>query len=106
MRIQVNTTCNFKCFFCHMEGTGVHSEFMSPEEIEKVVETAHRWGVNKIKLTGGEPTLRRDIIEIIQRIRKHITGNISMTTNGIMLSRIANELKEADKNIRWKGKGT
>ena len=95
MRIQVNTTCNFKCFFCHMEGTGVHSEFMSPEEIEKVVETAHRWGVNKIKLTGGEPTLRRDIIEIIQRIRKHITGNISMTTNGIMLSRIANELKEA-----------
>ena len=95
MRIQVNTTCNFKCFFCHMEGTGVHSEFMSPEEIEKVVETAHRWGVNKIKLTGGEPTLRHDIIEIIQRIRKHITGNISMTTNGIMLSRIANELKEA-----------
>lgn len=95
MRIQVNTTCNFKCFFCHMEGTGIHSEFMSPEEIERVVETAHRWGVNKIKLTGGEPTLRRDIIEIIQRIRKHITGNISMTTNGIMLSKIAGELKGA-----------
>lgn len=95
MRIQVNTTCNFKCFFCHMEGTGVHSEFMTAEEIEKIVMTAHRWGVNKIKFTGGEPTLRRDIVEIIRRTRKHITGNISMTTNGIMLEKIASELKEA-----------
>lgn len=95
LRIQVNTTCNFKCFFCHMEGTGVHSESLTSSEIEKIVETAHRWGVNKIKFTGGEPTLKPDIVEIVRRTRKHITGNISMTTNGIMLTKLARPLKEA-----------
>ncbi len=95
LRIQVNTVCNFGCFFCHMEGTGVHSETMTPEEIERIVMTARRWGVNKIKFTGGEPTLRPDIIDIIKRTRKHISGNISMTTNGIMLKRMSRELKEA-----------
>lgn len=95
MRIQVNTTCNFGCFFCHMEGTGVHSESMSADEIERVVKVAARWGVNKIKFTGGEPTLRRDILDIVRMTRKYISGNISMTTNGIMLPKIARELKEA-----------
>lgn len=95
MRIQVNTTCNFKCFFCHMEGTGIHSESMSADEIEKIIATAHRWGVNKIKFTGGEPTLRRDIVDIVSRARKHVSGNISMTTNGIMLPKLAPDLKNA-----------
>ena len=95
MRIQVNTTCNFGCFFCHMEGTGIHSESLSADEIEKVVEVASKWGVNKIKFTGGEPTLRRDILDIVKRTRKHISGNISMTTNGVMLPRISKDLKAA-----------
>ncbi len=95
MRIQVNTTCNFSCFFCHMEGTGVHSESMTADEIEKIVSVASKWGVNKIKFTGGEPTLRRDILDIVRRTRKYITGDISMTTNGIMLPKIAKDLREA-----------
>ena len=60
-------------------------------------------GVNKIKLTGGEPTLRRDIIEIIQRIRKHITGNISITAadrlkadGPLGLLKIGSQLKDPD----------
>lgn len=95
MRIQVNTTCNFKCFFCHMEGTGVNSASMSPGEIERAVKTAAKWGVNKVKFTGGEPTLRSDIVDIVRRTRKHISGNISMTTNGVMLPKLAGTLKEA-----------
>lgn len=95
MRIQVNTTCNFGCFFCHMEGTGVNSESMTADEIERIVQTASKWGVNKVKFTGGEPTLRRDIVDIVKRTRKYITGDISMTTNGIMLPKIAKDLKEA-----------
>lgn len=95
MRIQVNTTCNFKCFFCHMEGTGIHSASMSPAEIESVVRTAAKWGVDKVKFTGGEPTLRSDIVEIVERTRKHISGNISMTTNGVMLPKLAMQLKNA-----------
>ncbi|KAA8922245.1 GTP 3',8-cyclase MoaA [Thermoplasma sp.] len=95
LRIQLNTTCNFKCFFCHMEGTDINGEELTPEEIEKVVKIAHDFGVNKVKITGGEPTLREDIVEIISRIRRHITGNISMTTNGTMLPKIAKDLKMA-----------
>ncbi|HLH85980.1 MAG TPA: GTP 3',8-cyclase MoaA [Thermoplasmataceae archaeon] len=95
MRIQLNTVCNFKCFFCHMEGTGIHSESMSAEEIERVIRLARRFGVNKIKFTGGEPTLRPDIIEIVRRTRSIISGNISMTTNGFMLPSLAKPLKEA-----------
>ncbi|MCL4341616.1 MAG: GTP 3',8-cyclase MoaA [Candidatus Thermoplasmatota archaeon] len=95
MRIQVNTTCNFKCFFCHMEGTGVHSEKMTPDEIERIVEIGHKMGVNKIKFTGGEPLLRNDIVDIVKRTRKHIDGDISMTTNGFMLPVYAEKLKAA-----------
>ncbi len=95
LRIQVNTTCNFKCFFCHMEGTDINGGELTAEEIEKVVKAAHDLGVNKIKLTGGEPTLRNDIVDIVRRIRKHISGNISMTTNGTMLPKLASELKKA-----------
>ncbi|MEM3675737.1 MAG: GTP 3',8-cyclase MoaA [Thermoplasmataceae archaeon] len=95
LRIQLNTVCNFKCFFCHMEGTGIHTETMNADEIEHIVRIARRFGVNKIKFTGGEPTLRPDIVEIVRRTRKIITGNISMTTNGFMLPTLAKPLKEA-----------
>ncbi|MEM0156269.1 MAG: GTP 3',8-cyclase MoaA [Thermoplasmataceae archaeon] len=95
MRIQVNTTCNFRCFFCHMEGTPVNSAEMSAAEIERVVEIAAKHGVNKIKFTGGEPLLRRDITEIIARVRKHVNGDISLTTNGVLLVNKARALKES-----------
>ncbi len=95
LRVQVNTTCNFSCFFCHMEGTGINSASMSPSEIEKAIEVAAKWGVDKVKFTGGEPTIRSDIVDIVQRTRKHIGGNISMTTNGIMLPKLAASLKKA-----------
>ncbi len=95
LRIQLNTLCNFKCIFCHMEGTPVNGEQMSPEEIERVLRIAHGMGVNKVKFTGGEPLLRRDIVEIISRTRSVISGDISLTTNGTMLKNRALSLKEA-----------
>ncbi len=95
MRIQVNTACNLKCFFCHMEGTPVHMDAMLPQEIEAVVRTASGYGVNKIKFTGGEPLMRRDMAEIVARTRKHISGDISMTTNGFFLPKYARELRNA-----------
>jgi cyclic pyranopterin phosphate synthase len=95
MRIQVNTTCNFSCFFCHMEGTPVNSSEMKPEEIERVVEIARGLGINKIKFTGGEPLMRSDIIDIVSRTRKHVSGDISMTTNGTLLRKKAAGLRAA-----------
>ncbi|MGC8547213.1 MAG: GTP 3',8-cyclase MoaA [Thermoplasmata archaeon] len=95
LRIQVNAVCNFKCFFCHMEGTEENAEHLSPEEIEEVVRIASLKGVNRIKFTGGEPLIRRDLEEIITRTRKHIKGDISLTTNGFFLESRAKSLKEA-----------
>ncbi len=95
LRIQVNAICNFNCIFCHMEGTERTTQYMTPEQIESVVAVAAYHGVNKIKFTGGEPLLRGDILDIIGRTRKHITGNISLTTNGVELPKLANGLKKA-----------
>ena len=95
LRVQVNTTCNFGCFFCHMEGTGIQANEMSTDQILRIIETAHKLGINKVKFTGGEPTLRRDIVEIVRRTRSIITGDISMTTNGTRLKQLAFDLRNA-----------
>lgn len=95
LRVQVNTTCNFNCFFCHMEGTGVHANQMSADEIISIIKVAHSFGVNRVKFTGGEPTLRRDIVEIVRKTRSIMDGEISMTTNGSRLPEIASDLKAA-----------
>ena len=95
LRIQLNAVCNFSCIFCHMEGTGINSNEMTPAEIERIVEIAAANGVTRVKFTGGEPLLRRDIIEIISRTRKHVRGDLSLTTNGVQLSKLAFDLKKA-----------
>jgi cyclic pyranopterin phosphate synthase len=98
LRIQLNATCNFGCFFCHMEGTEENTMTLSPEEIERVVAIAANNGVNRIKFTGGEPLLRKDLGEIIRRTRRHISGDISLTTNAFYLKPRARELREAGLN--------
>lgn len=78
-----------------MEGTPVNGEQMSPDEIKRVLEIAHEFGVNKVKFTGGEPLLRRDIIDVVRKTREVISGDISLTTNGTMLKNKAAQLREA-----------
>lgn len=68
---------------------------MSTDQILRIIETAHKLGINKVKFTGGEPTLRRDIVEIVRRTRSIITGDISMTTNGTRLKQLASDLRKA-----------
>ncbi len=69
---------------------------MTPEEIRRIVNIAAPFGIQKVKLTGGEPLLREDILEIVKRI-KDTPGveEVSMTTNGLLLSAYAERLKEA-----------
>jgi cyclic pyranopterin phosphate synthase len=69
---------------------------MTPEEIQRIVEIAASYSIGKVKLTGGEPLLRKDIADIIRRI-KSIQGikEISLTTNGVLLSDYAESLKDA-----------
>lgn len=94
LRVSVTQRCDLNCFFCHKEGeSNPHGE-MTPEEIEAIVSTAADLGVRKIKLTGGEPLLRADIVEVIHRVSPYVE-EVSMTTNAIHLMGMARELKQA-----------
>jgi cyclic pyranopterin phosphate synthase len=99
IRISVTQQCNLDCFYCHHEGenggmVGKSITPMTPTEIEKITKIASQVGIEKLKLTGGEPLLRNDIVDIVKRTSKHMK-EVSMTTNGVLLSKYAKPLKEA-----------
>ena len=68
---------------------------MTPDEIQRVVRVLHGFGVNAVKLTGGEPMLRQDIIEIVEKLKAVGLHEISMTTNGTRFSELAGALHDA-----------
>ncbi len=94
LRISVTQRCNFNCFFCHHEGEHGSGEELEINEIEKIVKLASSLGVEKVKLTGGEPLVRNDIVEIVERVHPHVS-EVSMTTNASRLDELACSLKEA-----------
>jgi cyclic pyranopterin phosphate synthase len=96
LRVSVTNRCNLRCVYCHMEGTWNfdHKQEMTPVEIERVVAAAASLGVRKVKVTGGEPTVRGDLPEIIRRVKSHV-DEVSMTTNGILLERHARDYRAA-----------
>jgi cyclic pyranopterin phosphate synthase len=94
LRISLTQRCNLKCVFCHMEGQPVAREELSAEEIVRAVRAGTRIGIDRVKLTGGEPTLRTDLPEIIRGIRP-LLREISMTTNGLRLPELAGPLRAA-----------
>jgi cyclic pyranopterin phosphate synthase len=99
LRISVIDHCNLRCVYCMpLRGlTFVPSpELLTAEEIETVVRAAVDAGFRKFRLTGGEPTLRPDVVEIASRIAA-VDGvaDLAMTTNGILLPRLARPLREA-----------
>lgn len=99
LRISVTDRCNLRCCYC-MPEEGVrsmpHGEILRLEEIEEIVRAASLVGIKKVRLTGGEPLLRRGLEDLIRRISK-IPGidDITLTTNGLLLPARAQALKEA-----------
>lgn len=99
MRISVTQKCNLKCIYCDPDGENCkddNEDSLTPQEFEKVTRSMVNAGIKKVRITGGEPLMRRDICEIISRIAK-IDGieEICMTTNGIRLLQMADDLKAA-----------
>ena len=95
LRITLTHVCNFSCFFCHMEGEGDNGGELTADEIALVAKVGKEFGIRSVKLTGGEPTLRRDLPEIIRKLKEVGIEEVSMTTNGFLLDKIAGKLKEA-----------
>ena len=103
-RISITNKCNLNCIYCHHEGihnkiNGLDDIELTPEEIAFIVEVSTEFGIQNIKLTGGEPLLRNDIYEIIKKISK-IKGikDISLVSNGTLLKDSAKKLAEAGLN--------
>ena len=99
LRISVTDRCNIRCFYC-MPETDVHfvrrSEILDFEEIERFVHIAVTLGIRKLRVTGGEPLVRRDLAVLIRRLST-IPGieDLALTTNGVLLPQLAAPLYEA-----------
>lgn len=102
LRISVTDRCNIRCFYC-MPAENLQflprKELLTFEEIERFVQVVSRLGVNTLRLTGGEPLVRRDLHKLIAKLSA-IEGiqDIALTTNGILLAEQAAELKAAGLN--------
>jgi cyclic pyranopterin phosphate synthase len=99
LRISVIDTCNLRCVYC-MPVRGLtfvpSEELLTADEIERVARAAVTVGFRRVRLTGGEPTLRPDIVDIVRRVAA-VPGlsDVAMTTNAILLPRMARPLREA-----------
>src|SRR5436190_8958895 len=99
MRISITDKCNFRCTYC-MPAEGLpwlkKAEILSYEELERIARVAVSMGIEQIRLTGGEPLVRRDVPDFVRQLHK-IAGlrSLSLTTNGILLKQQAKALAEA-----------
>jgi cyclic pyranopterin phosphate synthase len=99
LRISVTDRCNLRCTYC-MPEDGIqlldHSDILSFEEITNFTRFAVQNGITKVRLTGGEPLVRKGIVELVSMLTS-IVGleDLSMTTNGILLPQFAHDLKLA-----------
>jgi cyclic pyranopterin phosphate synthase len=99
LRISLIDNCNLRCVYCMpLEGLQFlpRSELLTPSEIERVVRAAVSIGFRKFRLTGGEPTLRSDLLEIVERLSAVPgVGDLALTTNALLLGKLAAPLKAA-----------
>ena len=99
LRISLTDRCNFRCLYC-MPAIGMkfqpRDELLTDDELLRVVGLCARAGFNKVRLTGGEPTIRPHLVDLVRQM-KAFPGidELSMTTNGLLLGRIAADLKAA-----------
>ncbi|MGM0549266.1 MAG: GTP 3',8-cyclase MoaA [Bacillota bacterium] len=98
LRISVTDRCNLRCKYCMGENDlefKSHKDILRYEEIIKIVEIGTKFGVNKVRITGGEPLVRKDLSKLISGLNNLNLKDISLTTNGILLKEQGPALKKA-----------
>lgn len=103
LRISVTDLCNLRCRYC-MPEEGIdnklgHQKILSLEEYARVVKAATRAGIRKVRLTGGEPLVRKNLVQLVRYIKEiPEIDDIAITTNGILFPRVAQDMKDAGLN--------
>ena len=100
IRLSISDVCNFKCGYCLPDGYKIDKSdnrtFINIEEIGRLAKALSELGVSKIRLTGGEPTVRKDFFEIVKIIKENSgIKKTVITTNGYRLDKIANDIKNS-----------
>ena len=99
LRVSVTDRCNLRCIYCLPHGSGDFtraSETLSFDDIVRVVRVACRLGIDNVRLTGGEPLVRRGIPELVARLKRETAvREVAMTTNGVLLERHVHALADA-----------
>ncbi len=102
LRVSVTDLCNLRCSYC-MPEQGIdkkeHKDIMSLEEIEEIIRVSAKLGISKVRITGGEPLVRKGLVPMIKNV-SGIDGlkELTLTTNGILLKDYADSLKKAGLN--------
>jgi len=100
LRVSITDRCNYKCVYCRTGNVGAQYAELTTGEYLRLIRTFVDLGIEKVRLTGGEPLLRKDLVEMVQELSTWRTaeGNqldIAITTNGHLLEKLAKPLKEA-----------
>jgi len=100
IRLSITDVCNFKCGYCLPNGYQIdksdNRKFLHLDEIRRLAKALSELGVNKIRLTGGEPTVRKDFFDIVKTIKENSgIKKTVITTNGYHLDKIAHKIKES-----------
>ena len=101
LRVSVTDRCDFRCVYCMAESMTFlpKAEVLTLEELDRLCSAFVRRGVRKLRLTGGEPLVRRNIMWLIQRLGRHLGDDtldeLTLTTNGSQLGRFADDLRDA-----------
>jgi cyclic pyranopterin phosphate synthase len=96
LRLSLTDRCNFRCQYCSPSAYEDVDELLTREELARLARLFARLGVRRVRLTGGEPTLRREILEITADLRSTPgIDEVALTTNGHRLSKLARPLREA-----------
>ena len=98
MRISVTDRCNMRCTYCTPSGgfkSAPHSDILTYEEILRIVRISSGIGVNKFRITGGEPLVRKGVVDLVSRIGELDSVEVTFTTNGLLLEEMAGSLRDA-----------